>query len=108
MNVMDTVNNIVILLKDNFVNFQLSLYNPWLWISGIIVAGWLYSTWGLRKLLLFIVSLGVVVFLRFKVYAFIAGFTKSAEVDYGGMIVNSIFYISIVIVVVYFAFIKTD
>ena len=105
---LNIVNQLVKALVDNLTNFKFVTTNPWLWICGVVVSGWLYSRWGVRKLFWFLLSLAGVSFLRLKVYGYLGEITKTAEVDYGGMIVNSIFYVSLVIIVVYFFFIKTE
>jgi hypothetical protein len=105
---LDIVNQWVKFFADNLTNFKFAATNPWLWLCGAIISGWLYTRWGLRKLFWFLLTMGGAIFLRLKVYAYLGEITKSAEVDYGGMIVNSIFYVSLVIIVVYFFFIKTE
>jgi len=107
-NPLDIINQWVKILLENLANFKFVITNPWLWICGVIISGWLFSLWGARKLLWFLLSLGGVIFLRLKVYGYLGEITKTAEVDYGSMIVNSIFYISLVILAVYFFFIKTE
>jgi len=107
-NLLAIANQWVKILIDNLTNFKFVITNPWLWICGVIISGWLYSRWGLRKLFWFLLSLSGAVFLRFKIYGYLGEITKTADVDYGGMIVNSIFYVSLVIIAVYFFFIKTE
>ena len=94
------------ILMTNLFDFHLTLDNPWIWIYAVIFFFVFLNRWGIKKLALFMVIVGLLIFGKMKVEARMASAGLIRPDNYTLMLENMIFYIILGVVLIYFIFIK--
>ncbi|MDP8260408.1 MAG: hypothetical protein P9L96_05360 [Candidatus Gygaella obscura] len=103
-----TLQSAYLVLKQNLLDFHFTSNNPWLWICGGTIIFWMVKHWNLKKIIWFIISMGTLFFLKGVVYDYIGKLMPGAGNNYGDMIIGIVFSILVVIVLIYFLFIRQD
>ncbi len=107
-NIVSVLRAVYFVLKKNLFDFRFTFDNPWLWICFGIIVFWMLKYWNLKKIIWFVICIGTLIFLRSKVYEYLASYMPGPREGYSDMLVGIIFSITVVIVVIYFLFVRQE